>query len=47
MKLLVDLGCVTEDDVDPLDAKKIVGGALPSDVAEFTGNVSVPEPQGK
>ena len=46
MKLLVDLGCVTEDDGVALDAKKIVGGALPSDVAEFTGKVSVPEPQG-
>ena len=47
MKLLVDLGCVTEDDADPLDSKKIVGGALPSDVAEFTGQVPVLEPQEK
>ena len=44
MKLLVDLGCVTEDDGVALDAKKIVGGALPSDVEEFTGKAPIPEP---
>ena len=47
MKLLVDLGCVTKEDGVALDAKKIVGGALPSDVEEFTGKAPVPEPQGK